>query len=280
MSDQATELRKLVMRAARERVAAAAPPPKMIALFGGRPGVGVTTLAMELALAVARQGLRAVLVDANLRRADIAGRCQLRENNGIAEVLAARRDVHEVLERGPCGLQILPGPASPIHHEVTLREQQRLLQQIHTLGLHADWVLVDAGEIANPLLTLFWRSADQPVLVTTSESSVLMDSYASLKTLHALSRVDWPRLIVNRVDDATTADEVATRIGRSCERFLETQLGFAGFIPENLDLSSAGEPEPWQPGDTETPAARAIVRLAAEFTQSGSRHNRAGPNVA
>ncbi|MCA9155319.1 MAG: cellulose synthase operon protein YhjQ/BcsQ [Pirellulaceae bacterium] len=280
MSDQATELRKLVLRAARERVAAAAPPPKMIALFGGRPEVGVTTLAIELALAVARQGLRAVLVDADLRRAEIARRCKLRENNGIAEVLAARRDVHEVLERGPCGLQILPGPSSPIHHEVTPREQQRLLQQIHTLGLHADWVLVDAGEIANPLLTTFWKVADQPVLVTTSESSVLMDSYASLKTLHAQTRVAWPRLIVNRVDDATTADEVATRIGRSCERFLEAQLGFVGFVPENIDSNSAGEREPWQPGDTETPAARAVSRLAVELTQAGSKHNRAGPHVA
>ena len=77
MIDQATELRKLVLRSMRERAAAAGPPPRLLILAGGEPGVGVTTLTVNLGIALADQGLRVVVVDADVNRADVARLCGL-----------------------------------------------------------------------------------------------------------------------------------------------------------------------------------------------------------
>ena len=70
MIDQATELRKLVLRAMREQPIITGPPPRLIVLTGGKSGVGVTTIAVNLSVALAEQGSRVVIVDADMHRSD------------------------------------------------------------------------------------------------------------------------------------------------------------------------------------------------------------------
>ena len=146
MLDQATELRKLVLRSVREPPADGSPSPPLLVVCGGCSGVGVTTLSIHLAVALSGQGCRVVLVDADLHRPRVASACGLSGEAGIAEVLAARRDIHEVLQPGPGGVQVIAGRASAGHPadwgEVA---QQRLLRQLKKLGRHADVIALDAG---------------------------------------------------------------------------------------------------------------------------------------
>ena len=52
---------------------------------------GKTTVAVRLALSAARAGLRVVLVDADLRRAQVAKRLGIEAHDGLAAVLAGDR---------------------------------------------------------------------------------------------------------------------------------------------------------------------------------------------
>ena len=114
MVDQATELRKLVSQADRDPADEAGRVPRLLVLSGGKGGVGVTTLAVNLSVALSRRGNRVVLVDADLYRADVATLCGLEERGNVADVLSARRDIHEVLQRGPAGIQVVPGLWAPL----------------------------------------------------------------------------------------------------------------------------------------------------------------------
>ena len=72
MLDQASELRQLVMHAAVDDAPPGDGAPRLVALAGGKGGVGTTTVATNIAAALARQGQRVVLVDADLQRGDVA----------------------------------------------------------------------------------------------------------------------------------------------------------------------------------------------------------------
>ena len=72
MHDQAYRLRKLVRDASRISAPSAGPSPQMIVVMGGKSGVGATTISVNLAVALAQQGRRAVLVDVNLERPYVA----------------------------------------------------------------------------------------------------------------------------------------------------------------------------------------------------------------
>ena len=85
--DQADELRLLVRAAARHAPVAGG-EVRLIAVTGGQRAVGTTTIALNLAVALALEGRRAILVDADLERGAVAGMCGLAERGSILDVLS------------------------------------------------------------------------------------------------------------------------------------------------------------------------------------------------
>jgi Mrp family chromosome partitioning ATPase len=71
MHDQADELRLLARHWAAEAKPSAGGPRKIV-ISAGKGGVGTTTIAVNLAAALGRQGCRTVLVDADFSGADAA----------------------------------------------------------------------------------------------------------------------------------------------------------------------------------------------------------------
>lgn len=239
MLDQAAELRHLVSQTARNKSQSAELVPRIAVFSGGKGGVGVSTLAINIAMGLVDHGLRVVLVDADLYRADIAPLCNLPERGHVGDILSARRDIHEVLERGPGGILVVPGVWAP-EHEIPFSQhaQQRLLKQVNSLGRHADMVLMDAGSSSVDKLHRFWGAAHEVVLVTTPDSMSIMDCYATMKTaLGTGVAPDLIRLIVNKVSTQEEAVDVHRRIEQSAARFLGQRILLLGSVPDDSRVS-------------------------------------------
>ena len=148
--DQADELRRLVLRTAENRSSSL---PHTIVVSGGKPGVGATTLAVNVARALAGDALRVVLIDADLAQADAADRCGASGSFAIGDVLAGRKNIHEALVRGPAGMQILVGSATAeARGGLGRRPVERLIKQVTSLAPHSDWIVVDAGHEPSELM--------------------------------------------------------------------------------------------------------------------------------
>jgi flagellar biosynthesis protein FlhG len=265
MIDQAAELRHLVSQASREPHTSYGPRPRLVVFSGGKGGVGVTTLAINVAISLVDQGLRVVLVDADLYRADVATLCQLPERGHVGDILSARRDIHEVLERGPGGILVVPGVWAP-DHEIPFSHhaQHRLVRQIQSLGRHADLVLVDVGSASAEAVQGFWFGADEVVLVTTPDAVSVMDCYATVKTALAGGAVPKSlRLIVNKVQAPDQAADVHRRIEQSAQRFLRRHIGALGSVAWDPAVATAvGRPAPLMLSVPDCPAAHAIEAIA------------------
>jgi len=257
MRDQADELRQLVRRAALPALAAA--PAPLVVVGGGKGGVGTTTIAVQLAAALVTQGRRTVLVDADLDR---AGATLGGDPDGgtLADVLAGRRSVHEVLARGPAGIQCVSGAWAPGQiAEPSTAAIERLLRELSGLGLFADVVVIDVGNARNAVVRQFWQAANLVLLVTHADPAAIMEAYAAIKLLAAESQVPIHAL-VNQTADAAAADEARQRIARACQRFLGRSIVAAGQVPPEPDLAAVGRPIVVHSPRCE--AARALERLA------------------
>jgi flagellar biosynthesis protein FlhG len=273
MHDQANDLRQLVRQAISTRNDAAATRPKLIVVSGGKGGVGTTTVAVNLAIALVQRGSRTVLVDADTRGSDARILCQLDELYTMADVLSARRTVRESLQPGPAGLQVLPGAwAEGDISECPPQSQERLIGQLLDLGNRADCVMVDAGNGPNGHNTRLWQAADLILLVTTSELASVMDAYASIKVLAAGDDSIRIQPLVNMAHSQADVDEVFGRLNRACLRFLGIHLKDAAWLPADPEVVQAGKAEkPFVLNATDCPAShqtRCLAEATAKKTES------------
>ena len=261
MRDQAAQLRSLVLRSARQAATELGPTPRLVALAGGKEHVGTSTLAVNLAVAAAGQGARVVLVDADLAGADLAALCGLRPEGHVADVLAARRDIHEILQLGPAGIQVACGAAqadsSPLCTEAA---QERLIKQLRALGRHADLVVLDVGAGASEIVQRFWRAADEVLLTTTPDVLAVLHAYATIKLAAPSDRAAPIGLVMNQVASVAAAEFAYHRIDQSCRRFLKRETALLGCVP--LDEQVAAAARSGVPLLIHSPAARAAVELA------------------
>jgi MinD-like ATPase involved in chromosome partitioning or flagellar assembly len=229
MSDQASHLRHLVLRAARLRGAEGAPPPRIVAVLAAREGLGVTTAAALLGQALADQGSRVVLIDCDRQQTDLANRCGLVVPASYTAKVA-RQDIHEALLPLPGGLQIVPGvwedAAKPAE-----RVLQQLLRQFQQLGRHADLLVLDLGCVETEVLCAWRDSIETFLLVTTPASAAVMDTYTLIKRFLANRAGQGTELLVNQAAQRREADDVFARVDRSCRRFLGFGLELAGHLP-------------------------------------------------
>jgi flagellar biosynthesis protein FlhG len=226
--------------------------------------VGATTVAVNLAISLAAAGCRTILVDADLSGADATLLCGLESSESIGDVLSGRRTMHEILQTGPGGIQVVPGIWSPSTvPDCSPSGQQRLRRQLDQLGRHADWVILDAGSGLNHVVRRFWQMADEVLLVTTGEAAAIMDTYAAIKLfLGELPRAAV-QTAVNQSHSEAESAAVHVRLEAAARRFLGMTLTHAGSVPWDAAVAlAATEGKPLAYGHASAPAAKAIERIA------------------
>jgi len=271
MHDQANELRQLVMRDQPRRTAAKR--PKLVLVTGGKGGVGTTTVAVNLAVALARQGRRTVLVDADPAGGDVATLCGIDARHDITDVLSARRTAGEVLHPGPDGLQLVCGAwATDDLRECTPGARQRLIEQLQRLRPRVEILVVDGGNGLHRSGQHYWAIADIVLTVTAPEAASVMDTYAAIK-LHSAGDPTAPvRLLVNRAPTREVAEDVGERIARACQRFLGIELEAIVSLPVEPQASVAAEiPEPLVSAAPDCRVSKEIETLALTLAEALAR---------
>ena len=262
MHDQADDLRRLAWHGG-PRAAAPTDRPRVLVAAGGKGGVGTTTLAVNLAVAIAGQGLRVVLVDADPGGGHMPTLCCLEEGPTIGDLLAARRPLAELLQTGPAGVRLLCGArGSGGLPDCPAEAHESLLQHLIGLGDQAELVLVDVGSGRNRHARRFWRAADEVLLVTTPDLPSVMDAYDAVKT-HSDGSTAPIHPLVNMTLAAADGPDVDARLRRACLRFQGIHLASLGAVSHDPQIARAargGKPYVLRfPGRR---AARQIVRIA------------------
>jgi flagellar biosynthesis protein FlhG len=239
ITDQASRLRRLMFGGSSPSGEGSS--PQLLVVAGAKGGVGTTTIAVNLAVALALDGRRTVLVDADLGRADAGALCGAPDGNTVADVLAGRLSVHEALVRGPAGILVLPGAWATGHvSECAPAAQERLLHELARLGPHAEFVVLDAGNGQHRAARRFWQAAQRVLFVTSCDETAVMNTYAAIKLLAAEGARPQVQMLVNLTVDSAKASDTQTRLRRAGRRFLGLALVDAGQVPCDDRVAAAG----------------------------------------
>lgn len=215
-------------------------PIKVIAITGGKGGVGKSNVSVNLSLALAQMQQRVMLLDADLGLANIDVLLGIRADKTIADVLSGECDLRDILVNGPGGVRIVPA-ASGVQRMAALTPQQHgaLIQAFSSLGDQLDVLMIDTAAGISDTVVSFVSAAQEIVMVVCDEPSSITDAYALIKLLNKGYDIYRVRVIANMVRDAKEGQLLFNKLSHVCERFLDIGLQYVGAIPADENVRKA-----------------------------------------
>jgi flagellar biosynthesis protein FlhG len=296
MHDQAENLRRLVRRLEQSRGCQVPTPARaahcrrsrVVAVSGGKGGVGKSSISLNLGLAVAAAGRRVLLVDADLGLASLDVLLGLEAPASLADVALDELPASRAVVRVAGGLDLLPG-ASGVAEMTSLKPIQldRLQAELTRLERNYDLVLLDTAAGAGEDVRCFLRAADRVVVVTNPEPTAITDAYALCKLLAREGQRELG-VLVNMARSEREGRLVAERLSAVARKFAGVEVAGLGAVPFDWQVAAAvRERRPVLLGRPRSAASVALRRSAAgvwrwaqprrgEAAASGERRGLAG----
>ena len=173
---------------------------KIIVCYSPKGGVGKTTLAVNLAYALATMNKKIALIDLSLQFGEVGVFLDIPKGDTIADMVEEHSfelsTIKSYLIRHQSGIQVMLSSSSP--------EYAELIQPVHvnailsSLRTEFDYVVVDMGVHFGDCAIAAMETADTILLVVNEDIASLHDAKRSIKVLEALNQQDKLKLVVNK----------------------------------------------------------------------------------
>jgi pilus assembly protein CpaE len=230
----------------------------VVSLFSPKGGVGRTTLAYNLAVALGQEH-RVCLVDGSLQFSDLRGLLRVPAVAPSIVNLPTDRireqDVAEVMWRDPSGIDILLAPPRVEMAEmVTVRDIEKVLSLLRKIY---EFVIIDTRAALSEDVLVFLDSADLILQVLTYDAMAIRGLAMSAETFAAIG---YPpsklATVLNRSDSSGgfSKDDV--------EQALGSRIDYEVVSDGHLVLAANNEGNAFVVSSPESPIAQGVRRIA------------------
>ena len=255
--------------------------PHLTAIGSGKGGTGKTLLATSLAHALAHEGERVLLLDADLGLSNAGIHLGLESAGDLEGVLAGASSIADavvpvlggIAARG--GFDLLAAPAgSGALANASETMAKKLVAQLRAAKSY-DRILLDLAAGVERATMAFAALSDDAVLVLTPDPASLTDAYAFAKLYLRETGGRVPLVLVNMASSEAEARRTGESLAATCRAFLKVVPGSLGSIPRDAHaLQSVRRQAQLLTLHPQSPAALAVVSAARKL------HARIGPGLA
>jgi pilus assembly protein CpaE len=238
---------------------------RVVSVFAPKGGVGKTTIAFNLAVALGQQQHQTVLIDGSLQFGDL--RALLKVPADAPSILdlptdrIAESDLVDVLWRDPSGIDILLAPPRVEMAEmVNPRDIDKILSLLRRVY---QATIIDMSAVISDVNLAFLDASDTIVEIVTYDSTTIHNTIAMADTFRSIG---YPaakvRYLVNRADSAGGIDpgDLHRALGRVPEHSVVSD--------GQLVVRSNNEGVPFVLADPSAAVSQDMARTAAELMDS------------
>jgi flagellar biosynthesis protein FlhG len=258
MYDQASGLRRMKQQMV-----------KVIAVTGGKGGVGKTNVTLNLAMAMAQMGKKVLVLDADLGLANCDVMLGLRVEKNLFHVLSGEAELDDILIEGPFGIKIVPATSgTQSMTELSPAEHAGLIRAFSELRTAFDVLLVDTAAGISDMVLSFSRASQDVLVVVCDEPSSITDAYALMKILSREHAVQRFKIVANMVRSLKEGQELFAKLSRVTDRFLDVTLELVATIPFDENVRKAARKQKaFIDAFPKSPASLAVKTLANRAVQ-------------
>jgi pilus assembly protein CpaE len=239
---------------------------RVMTVFAPKGGVGKTTIAFNLAVALGQLEQRTVLVDGSLQFGDL--RSLLKVPVDAPSILdlptdrIAESDLSDVLWRDPSGIDILLAPPRiEMAEMLTPRDVDKVLSLLRRVY---SAIVIDMSSHLNDINLAFLDASDIIVEIVTYDSTTIHNTVAIADTFRSIGYpASKVRYLVNRADSAGGID--AVDLERALGRVPEHSVVSDG----RLVVQSNNEGVPFVLANPDAPVSKDVMRVAGELLNAG-----------
>jgi flagellar biosynthesis protein FlhG len=207
---------------------------RVVSITSGKGGVGKTTLTVNLALQLGREGKRVLILDGDLGMANVDIMFGIRPKYTIHDVLKGDVGISEVLVEVARNVMLIPGGSGIFDlQNLSAFEKQVLLDQVSQVGVGFDYLLVDTAPGIDETVLYLNSAAQEICVVVTPDPASVADSYALIKVLNQRHRENRFSIVCNQVKDEAEGYRLYTKIDEIAQRFLFVSLDYKGSVPSD-----------------------------------------------
>ncbi len=238
-----------------------------ITIASGREDVGKTTVAVNLAVAIAKRGVDVTILDTDVEMANLELQFGLEIKKTLKDVLSGDACIEDVIYTGYHGVKIIPVgmPLSDLRYT----DADLFLKAIKEIARSSEILILDAPSgLGRDVVTAIAASQDL-LLVVNPEVSSMTDA---LKTKIVTKKLgtNLIGLIINRAGISRT--DITTE-----EIELLLQLESKGVIPEDEEIKKAcSTGRPVVISNPDSPAGQVFKEMAANILRT---HVSSGENL-
>ena len=252
MADQAEKLRQLVKR----------PKGYTLVLTGPKGGIGRTTLLVNLATLLQREGHRVCLVDLDIVFPNVSLILGERPLYSLGDVWREKLPLEKGLHLTQQGFPILT-PRGAELAKISEEEMAELLKFLFPLTEQFDVLLFDSPAALEGPVTVLWNFCQEVLLVVTPEPPALIGMYTLLRSLPTHPFLS---LLVNRSQSLRQEKDISDILCRAAETMTELRIHPYGGVPEDPQVVEAYHQR--QPVVNYAPrsgASRAMAKMAKQI---------------
>ncbi len=244
-----------------------AKPIQVLAITGGKGGVGKTNISVNTAISLARQGRRVAVLDADFGLANVDVLLGLQAKRSIEQVLDGECTLEEIVLNGPAGIKIIPASSGARRlTQLSTLEQAGLIRAFTALASQLDVLIVDTAAGISDSVLHFVSASREIVVIICNEPASLTDAYAMIKVLNRDFGRQRFRVLSSMVADEDEGRSAFAKLQQVCQQFLEVGLFYAGHIPFDKSLQEAVKKQkPVVEYSPSCAASRAFARFADEI---------------
>ncbi len=212
----------------------------IVAIGSGKGGVGKTWLAITLAHAFARRGLRTLLFDGDLGLANVDIQLGLMPDRDLGTVLAGNATLAEVVTHTDAGFDVIAGKSGSLSlASLAVPELVRLRADLLALSARYDQVVIDLGAGIDHAVRILSGASATPLVVTNDEPTALTDAYALIKLTLQEDPQAALRVVVNNAASPREGERTYAKLLRACEGFLKMSPQLAGVVRRDTKVRDA-----------------------------------------